>query len=237
MLYTTHQNAPVNERESIGIDTRGLATPVLSATDAAKTMVRQLIESGELRPGERLNADELGRRLGVSRTPVRDALHHLRTEGLVDIQPRRGVFVRNISSKEVDEVYALKAAVEPVAAEWAAERGSDQAKAGLAALLDGLIDAGRAADVRLAAGHVDRIHDLLFDMAGSSVLKDVYAVFHGRVKWLRHLNMAQPGRLEASVKQHTDIVERVIRGDGPGARAIMAEHMEDASLSVRNVVS
>ena len=211
-------------------------TRVLSASEAARDLVRSLIENGELRPGVRINADELGQRLGVSRTPVRDALHQLRTEGLVDIQPRRGVFVRDISPQEVDEVYELKSAVEPIAAAWATERGSDEAKAQLTQRAELLQAAGVAGEVRRAAGLVDEIHDLLFEMADSDVLRDVYSVFHGRVKWLRHLNMSQDGRLSASVEHHAAIVNLVNAGDAAKAREAMADHMRDARSSVRNVV-
>jgi DNA-binding GntR family transcriptional regulator len=238
MLYITYQTGPMAESSD------GSARPprrreggLLSASEVAMGMIRDLIESGELGPGARLNADELGERLGVSRTPVRDALQILRSEGLVDIQPRRGVFVRDISAEEIDEVYTLKASVEPIAAEWAAVRGADAAKSELSALVEKLAAAGSSGDIRLAAEIVDDIHDLIFDMAQSAVLHDVYGVLHGRVKWLRHLNMGQPGRLDVSVQHHSNIASLIIAGDGPAARKAMAEHMEDARASVRTVAS
>lgn len=211
-------------------------TRIPSASQAAKVMIAELIES-ELRPGQRLNADDLGHRLGVSRTPVRDALHQLQREGLVEVQPRRGFFVRDVSVQEVDEVYALKAAVEPIAARWATERGSEDAKQELARLSEQLIKTGSGdRNVHQAADCVDQIHNLLFEMADSSVLRDVYNVIHGRVKWLRSLNMAQAGRLETSLQQHEKIVTLVLAGDASGAEATMTAHMRDAASSVRNVV-
>lgn len=237
MMYITYQNRPVAEQVDVGVrPLRRREGVVQSASEVAIGMIRELIESGQLRPGARLNADELGDRLGVSRTPVRDALQTLRAEGLVDIQPRRGVFVRDISAKEIEEVYALKGSVEPIAAEWAAERGTDQAKRQLAALVSGLAEACSSGDVRLAAGIVDEIHDVIIEMAKSSVLQDVWGVLHGRVKWLRHINMGQPGRLDVSVRHHSTIVDLIVAGDGPSARQAMAEHLTDAAASIRNVV-
>jgi DNA-binding GntR family transcriptional regulator len=206
---------------------------VRSATDHAREMVRELIESGEFKPGEKLNPDDLAARLNVSRTPVRDALHQLRNEGLVDIRPRNGVFVRDISAREIEEVYALKAAIEPLAARWAALNGNDEQKAQLAAHADTLAKAGAARNLPLAAEQVGQIHDLMMHMSGSAVLHDVYRVFQGRVRMLRHINMAQPGRLASSVAQHQAIVECIVAGDEGRAEQTMRDHMTDALRSVR----
>lgn len=145
--------------------------------------------------------------------------------------------MRQVSAREIEEVYAIKAAVEPIAAQWAAENGSEEAKAKLATVLEQLVAAGASGDVAAAARHVDEIHSSLFEMADSSVLREVYRVFHGRVKALRQLNMAQPGRLESSVRQHAEIVKFVTAGDGKRAREVMARHMSDATASVRQAIS
>lgn len=238
-MYTTHQTDEVGNEDGDADPggQRDAAVHLFSASKAARTMIRELIESGELCPGERLKADELGDRLGVSRTPIRDALHILRSEGLVEILPRKGVFVRSISAQEIEEVYAIKAAIEPIAAEWAAEQGSDESKRELSEILDLLLSAASSGNVAAAAQHVDQVHNKLFEMTDSSVLRDVYQVFHGRVKALRQLNMSQPGRLDTSVRQHAEIVKLVIDGDGAGAREVMARHMSDATASVRQVIS
>lgn len=212
------------------------AMRVRSATDHAREMVRTLIESGEFKPGERLHPDDLAARLDVSRTPVRDALHQLRNEGLVDVRPRHGVFVRDISPREIEEVYALKASIEPLAARWASLRGSSAQKAQLASHAETLAKAGRARNLPLAAEQVGHIHDLLVLMAGSPVLEDVYRTFQGRVRMLRHINMAQPGRLANSVAQHQAIVQCVIDGDESRAEQTMRDHMTDALRSVRSAL-
>jgi len=209
---------------------------LLSASELATAEIRDLIEAGTLLPGQRIHADELAERLMISRTPIRDALQRLQSEGLVEILPRKGVFVRRISAQEVEDVYRLKGAVEPMAAAWAAERGSDAARSALTAALGRLQDAARDGDVDLAAVCVDEIHTQLFTMAGSEVLLDVYRVVHGRVKLLRRLNMAQPGRLQSSVEQHEQIVGHVVAGRAARAGRQMARHMSDAAESVRKVL-
>ena len=210
---------------------------LLSASEAARVTIQQMIESGEFGPGQRIDPDALGDLLGVSRTPVRDALQRLKAEGLVEIRPRKGVFVREVQPHEVDEVYEIKAAVEPIAAAYAAERGSTEDKQGLLELLENLRGVASTGSVRETADVVDEIHDLIFQMADSSVLEDAYNVFHARIRLLRHLNMAQPGRLSSTLRHHSEIVELVVAGDKARARAVMADHLHDAAASARRAVS
>lgn len=207
----------------------------MSASELATLEIRDLIESGQLGPGARIHAEQLAETLQVSRTPVRDALRNLETEGLVEILPRRGIFVRTITKAEIRDVYAIKAAVEPLAAAWAAERGTGEGREKLSALLSQLEEAGALQDLSASADCVDKIHDQLFAMSGSEVIQDVYRVFHGRVKLLRHLNMGQPGRLKASVEQHRQVVHHVITQDAEAAQKVMYNHMLDAAASVQNL--
>lgn len=211
--------------------------PLLSASDLAVAEIRELIESGRLRPGQRISADQLAETLQISRTPIFDALHRLKVEGVVDVFPRRGAYVREISRQEVNDVYALKIANEPLAAEWAAQRGSEGDRRKLQDLLCQFRISVERNEVRPSSRYVDDIHTLLFEMAHSEPLLAVYRAFHARVKVLRHLNMAQPGRLEVSLQQHTQIVENVLSGSGGEARQAMLSHMKDAAESVSKLLN
>lgn len=210
---------------------------LLSAVDLATEEIRDLIHAGTLKPGERINGEELAVELGISRTPIRDALQILRAEGLVEILPRVGAFVRQITPKEVEEVYALKASVEPLAVSWAATRGAAKGKQKLQEILKNLQSAASDGDIKLAADYVDEIHNEIFALADSEVLSEVYRVFHARVKLLRQLNMSQPGRLNVSVEQHTKIIQAVSDGDSENAAIIMADHLANAAASARKTVT
>lgn len=209
---------------------------LISATELAAEEVRELIHSGSLAPGERIEPDELAQSLQLSRTPIRDALQALKTEGLVEVIPRVGFFVRKISEGEAQDVYAIKAAIEPLAAAWAAERGSDEEKQRLAKLLAMMQESAAANDVDRCAECVDSLHMYLLEMASSQPLYDAYRVIVDRVKLLRYLNMAQAGRLEVSVRQHTEIVDAVVAGDSTLASKSMKRHMLDAAKSVQAVL-
>src|SRR5207237_6695976 len=89
------------------------------AVDAVYQALRQAIVSSLMKPGERLNVDELAAKLGVSLTPVRSAIQQLATEGLVDILPRSGTFVASLSIQDVEETFDIRCALEQLAGEKA----------------------------------------------------------------------------------------------------------------------
>lgn len=210
---------------------------LISAAELAAEEIRERILRGDLRPGDRINADDISRELGISRTPVRDALQELRTEGLVEIRARVGAFVRRITHREITEVYALKLAVEPLASQWAAEFGTEDQLSLLEAAMNGLDQAARDGDVDGAVLSVDAIHDLLFEMTKSEVMVDVYRVFRARVRVLRQMNLRQKGRLTVSAEQHRRIVQAVLDREPVEARTAMAEHLENAVSAVTKVLS
>lgn len=209
---------------------------MVTATEVATEEIRELIAEGIFAPGQRINVDELAERFEMSRTPIREALQALRSEGLVEIQARIGVFVRQISRQEVEDVYGLKGALEPMAAAWAATRGSEADRQALLAMTDRLREAAATDDVRDCARCVEDIHTKLFEMAASEPLLEVYRVLRDRVKLLRYRNMAQPGRLQASVEQHARIVDAIVAGDADSAHRFMHQHMTDAIRSLRRAL-
>lgn len=209
---------------------------VPSAKDVLVERIRELIYSGELAPGERIGVQELAERFGLSRTPVRDALWHLNSEGLLRIAPRVGVFVRQIPPQEVLEVYRMKGALEPIMASWAAERGTVAERTQFHRSMTALRRMARSGDVE---GYVDLLEERrqsLLDMARSAVLADELAVIDGRVRMLRHRNLSQPGALRVSVRQHGEVAAAVHAGDAQRAFDAMSAHMLDATARVRQLL-
>lgn len=210
---------------------------LLSASELAAEEIRSQIRSGQIKAGERINGDAIARDLGISKTPVRDALQTLRAEGLVEIQARVGAFVRHISPRELSEVYALKSTVEPLAASWAAEHGSEQDKERLEQVMARFETAAAAADTEACVECVDEIHDLIFDMSDSEVMVEVYRVFRARVKRLRHLNLSQEGRLALSVEQHRNIVDAICSGNPTKSAKAMSDHIRNASQAAKKLLA
>src|SRR5688572_21943948 len=116
-----------------------------NASIAATELIRQAIIDGRLNPGQRLKEEELARELGISRTPVREALLMLQAEGLIDAAPNRGATVRSHSAEDLDDLYKLRAVLEGYATRRAATRLADGAIAGLresCKRFNGLLDDG-----------------------------------------------------------------------------------------------
>lgn len=210
---------------------------MLSAAEFAADAIRDMLYHGAVRPGDRLNPDELAARLQMSKTPVRDALQGLKLEGLVEVVPRVGVFVKRMTAQESTDVYRLKMAVEPLAASLAAERGDERARSELRRILRRLAGATARGNVAKAEEAVNDIHQQLFDMCGSEVVRETFRVINGRVRLLRFQNMAQKGRLANTLAQHEAVVDAVARGDAGAAERLMREHLDDAARALQEVIA
>jgi DNA-binding GntR family transcriptional regulator len=209
---------------------------VLSAKQAVTEEVRALIHQGELRFGERVSIEALAVRFGTSRTPVRDALFQLSSEGLVSIEPRVGVYIRNITDQEVVDVYQIKGLLEPLMASWAAERATSSQREQFHASLESLDQAASDGDVALYVTLLEERRRALVEMAGSPALDDTLTVIDGRVRLLRFRNLQQPERLAQSAAQHRAVADAVRDGDPERAYETMRFHMHDALVRVRRLL-
>lgn len=210
---------------------------VLSAAEFAADAIRDMLYNGKVRPGDRLNAEELATQLHMSKTPVRDALQVLKVEGLVEVVPRVGVFVKKMTAQESADVYLLKQAVEPLAASLAAERGTERAHSDLRRMLRRLANAASRENVAKAEEAVNDIHQQLFDMSGSEVLRETFRVINGRVRLLRVQNMAQKGRLPNTLRHHEAVIKAVTSGDAASAARLMREHLDDAARALQIAIA
>jgi DNA-binding GntR family transcriptional regulator len=209
---------------------------LVSAKDWALGRIRARIHSGEFQPGVKLSIDGLASELGVSRTPVRDAVGQLEREGLVTIAARVGVFVRRLTRSEAADICRIKEAVEPLMARWAAERAPAARRAAYREAVAGLRAAAEDGDADLYVKHMERCRRELLELAGSSPLRDVLDVIDGRVRLLRYRNLRQPGTLPVSARQHERIAAAVAAGDGDAAFAAMQDHQRDAARRMAHVL-
>lgn len=212
---------------------RGFASAKEHCADA----LRSMLHSGALNSGDRLNLKALSEEFGVSTTPVREAAWQLRTEGLLEVTPRVGIFVRFISDDEVLDIYDIKAALEPLMAQWATERGAESERRRYANGFAALSRAAARSDLAVYVRLIEERRQQLMRIAGSKSLCDTLEVIDGRVRLLRYRNLAQPGSMDASVRQHRLVAEAIGQGEAALAKVRMAEHMTDAGLRIRNLLS
>jgi len=185
--------------------------------------IRGMIQRGELKPGDRLFEDRLAEQLGVSRNPVREAIRALEGTGLVEVQPRRGVYVTTFELDEVRQLLELRAAIEAFAAEQAARRRTDD---DLAAL-DRCIEEGRRAlkddDLLTAAARHREFHLTVERAAGNAYLGSVVEPLRHQTELAFSVLLDSRGAL--SWDEHEHIREAIAARDAERARAETLEHM------------
>jgi DNA-binding GntR family transcriptional regulator len=189
--------------------------------------MRRRIISGELSAGVNLSELALAEDFGVSRTPVREALKQLQTEGLVEIRPRVGTFVTAPSRREITELFEMKELLEGAAARLLAHRGNVPE---LDLLRDNLdqADAAVARDDRARyAQLVQEFHDLLIQGADNTKLEAHYRTLMNQLAYSRLVNtsLSQPGRPLQSDQEHHRVLELVVSKDGDSAERVMREHV------------
>lgn len=214
-----------------------IAEQMTSASRLATDEIRVMIQRGTLEPDRKVSIEELSEELGVSRTPVREAVQRLELEGLVEIIPRVGVRVRTITTEEASDVYSLKRAVEPLAARWATVRSPESVRARLTPLMEEMEAACEAGDVGTYAQLVEAFHTTLIELARAPALEDMWSVVSSRVHRLRHLNLSRPGRLATSFGHHRRIADAMFSGDGDLAFREMADHMSNAHEAALQAVA
>jgi DNA-binding GntR family transcriptional regulator len=188
---------------------------------------RRRILTGELATGVNLSELALAEEFGVSRTPVREALKQLQTEGLVEIRPRVGTFVTTPSRREVTELFDMKELLEGAAARLLAQRGRVPE-------LDRLQENVRQAEHAVArddrakyAQLVEEFHDLVVAGADNSKLKAHYRTLMNQLAYSRlvYTSLRQPGRAIQSDREHRRILELIQAKDGDTAERVMREHV------------
>jgi DNA-binding GntR family transcriptional regulator len=200
------------------------------AADRAYLAIRGLIVSLELPPGAVIDERELMGRLGLGRTPVREALRRLAQEQLVEVFPRRGMFVTSVDVRDLARISEVRLALEPEAARLAADRATDDERDELAALGD-RIKGG--ADLM---GLDEQIHRAIYAAAHNHLLEKTlgeYYVLALRI-WAIALDRAED--LEDAVEAHRDLIQAIVVGNGDRAAATMRAHVEDFEQAMRKVL-
>jgi DNA-binding GntR family transcriptional regulator len=188
---------------------------------------RRRILTGELATGVNLSELALAEEFGVSRTPVREALKQLETEGLVEIRPRVGTFVTTPSRREITELFEMKELLEGAAARLLAQRGRVPE-------LDRLDENLHEAEIAVArddtvryAQCVEEFHDLIVRGADNSKLQAHYRTLMNQLAYSRLVNtsLRQPGRTLQSDREHRRVFELIAAKDGDTAERVMREHV------------
>jgi GntR family transcriptional regulator, rspAB operon transcriptional repressor len=198
------------------------------AVDGVYKELRQAIVSYRLKPGERLNVDELAKMLGVSLTPVRGAIQQLATEGLVEVKPRSGTFVASLTAEDVEETFQIRCALECLAGEEAVGRIDEGGMRRLRELVKSLKRPVRGEEDR-HAHELDNseLHQTIVRAAGNRRLVEMYEALNAHIKIARvHASDVEwPVRLREEQAEHEAIVQALEAGDAARLRAALRKHV------------
>jgi DNA-binding GntR family transcriptional regulator len=187
--------------------------------------LKRLIYNGEIQPGERLNEAALALDIGTSRGPIREAIRMLTGQGLVTAVPNRGVFVREISVREMLEIYELRALIFGFAAERACEHLDDAHRAKLERLLskmDAACEAGNGTSYyELNLG----FHTLILQLCGNARAHQAYDEHVKQLHLFRRSFFNSPGNMRRSNAEHRAIFEAISSGDARRARTLAERHV------------
>ena len=204
----------------------------VSLHDETVSRLRALIAEGELAPGSRIQERELCERFGVSRTPLREALKVLASEGLIDLTPHRGARVTQLSGTELRDAFEIVAALEALAGELACARIDDAGIARIAAMQDEMSGHFRRGDLTAYFRCNQAIHEAINRAAGNAQLTDVYDLLSRRVRRARYLANHSPERWAAAMHEHEQILDALQRRDGPACGALLRAHLEHKLYTV-----
>lgn len=193
--------------------------------------IRGLVISGDLEPGKLLSEVWLAQEFDVSRTPIREALKQLQHEGLVEIRPKVGTFVRTPTRREIVELFQLKESLEGLAAGLLARRGQVPELDLLRANTEAEATAVRAGDREEYARLVHEFHTLLVYGSDNTKLIEHYERLMNQLAYPRLVirSLERPGRLRASAGEHVAVLDAIAEKDAIGAEAAMRDHVAASS--------
>jgi DNA-binding GntR family transcriptional regulator len=204
---------------------------VTSLADKAYHEIRGLIVSLELAPGALIDERELIERLEIGRTPVREALRRLAHERLVEVYPRRGMFVTGVDVRELARLSEVRELLEPEAARLAAERATDADREQLAELLAEL-DAGASELMDLD----ERIHRAVYRASHNDLLEATLEQYYVLALRIWSMALDRANELEEAVEAHRALLEAIQARDGERAADIMRAHVQDFEQAMHRVL-
>ena len=196
-------------------------------TDWTYQYLKKSILNLDFRPGEQLHIEEFTKKLEVSRTPIREAFLRLATEGLVDVRPRVGYFVSDITEQDIRDLFEVREIVETRAARQAAEALTDEELEKLKALLQESEQAVKDGDFTTYINNDVKFHDYLQKHVSNQRLQAVMESLNDLTHRERVLSTRMNINIKCTLVEHGKIVEALVDRDGKAASDFMAEHLKN----------
>ena len=198
--------------------------------------LREAIIQGRLRPSERMMEIQLAEEMGVSRTPVREAIRKLELEGFVVMVPRKGAFVAGISIKDIVNVFEVRAAMEALAAGLAAERITSEEMEELERSLVQINEVSSRDNIDDIVALDSSFHDIIYRASRNERLIQIVTHLQEQIHRFRTASLSQPGRTKWALGEHKKIVEAISDRNVELAQSLAREHIENAEQSMLNAL-
>jgi DNA-binding GntR family transcriptional regulator len=193
--------------------------------DEAAERLRELIRAGELEPRARVNEFELAERFGISRTPLREAIKILATEGLLELLPNRGARVASVSPEEVDEIMEVVAGLEATAADLACRAITDEEIASIEVKHIAMVEAWKRGDDPAYFTLNREIHEAIMQASRNATLQGIYANLSGRIQRARYSAHKTPAQWKKAVGEHEQMIRLLKRRDGERLAIVLRDHI------------
>lgn len=192
------------------------------------TQLQNDILNGKYAPGESLIETRLSEELGVSRTPIREAIRQLELEGLVQSIPNKGAVVKGVSAQDIEDIYTIRMMIEGLAARWAAEKITPEEMAEL----QEAVDLEEFYTFKNDANHLlksdSRFHDIIFKASKSKPLMHMLSNFHLYIQRARNASLESPVRAKAVLEEHKAILQAIMDKDPERAEQLTTQHIKNA---------
>ncbi len=216
MMTQIETLSPINRSERV---------PGQTLAEVLHAELEVAIINGLLKPGDKLDEQEIAQRFGVSRTPVREAFRMLGANDLVDLRSRQGVVVRKIGVNTLLEMFQVMAELEGLCARLAARRLTEKQKNDLQAIHKRLIDASTSADAGTFYAINQEFHEVIYDASRNAYLANQTRELRNRVAPFRRRVTLMPHRFEKTVREHEAIIDAIVRHDAEQAHTAMRDHV------------
>lgn len=190
------------------------------------------IINGKYEPGDSLVETKLAEELGVSRTPVREAIRQLELEGLVTYIPNKGVYVTGISEQDIKDIYTIRSLVEGLAVKWAIERIQPKQLEELEEIVELMEYYTVKGDMEQVTKLDTRFHDVIYDACNSKVLKNTLRNLLRYIRRARLSSLRVPKRAHQALEEHKQILDAFKSHDPERGERLMIEHISHASLNL-----
>jgi DNA-binding GntR family transcriptional regulator len=204
--------------------------------EAVVDRLRDMIVHGVLEPGTKLNERVLSAQLGASRTPLREALKYLASEGLVELLPNRGAIVAPLDRGRVKQIFAVMGALEALAGELACRNASDDAINEIRALHYQMLSHHARGDLAEYFRFNQEIHLKLVELSGNEVLASMYRGLNANVRRARYIANLSQERWNNAIKEHQQMLDALVARDGARLQKLLSDHLANKLVLVMEVL-